>query len=192
MNTANRALWLVVGLILLAVGVLGTLASLGRLGVDRDMPVLAPAAISRWRDWGGSAPAVTIAAGLVVALLGLLLLQAQLRRHGGPDLPDLLVAPEAPAPEPGRTVVAATALDQALSRDLQAHRRVRRAAVHLIGKPQRPELRVRLAVTPDADLAELRTHLDHALLRLASTSGLRPDRGEVVVSMGGQHSGRVT
>jgi hypothetical protein len=198
-NTVNRVLWIVVGVVLLAAGVVGTLASLGRLGVDPDTPVLATDAIGRWRQWsGGWVLAVAIAAALLVALLGLLLVRAELRGQAGPTMPDLLLEPQPPAPDAGRTdagrtVVAATALDHALSRDLQAHRRVRRAAAHLSGKPNAAtQLHVRLAVTPDADLTELQTHLDHALLRLADTSGVRPNRREVVVTMGGQQPGRVT
>jgi hypothetical protein len=198
-NTANRVLWIVVGLLLLAAGVVGALASQGRLpGVDRGSTLLTPAAGERWRDWGGWAPAASIAAALLLASLGFLLLRAQLRGHAGPDMPDVLLPPrpsgdEAQAPGgAGRTLVTTPALNRALTRDLQTHRRVRRAAVHLTGKPRRPALLVRLAVAPDADIPELRAYVDQSLGRLTSTSGVHPHLDEVVVSMATQEPARVT
>jgi hypothetical protein len=197
MNAGNRILWIAFGVLLSAIGVVGTLASLGRLpGVDSGRLLIAPADADRWRGWDGWAFGVTIAAGLIVALLGFLLLRAQLRGRGGADLPDLVREPHPSSVDSstvtGRTHVASSALSHALTRDLQADRQVRRAAVRLVGAHQRPELLVRLAVTADADLGRLHDHVDAALSRFAATSGLRPHLREVSVRIADEQPARVS
>ena len=105
MNTANRALWIVVSLLLIGLGATGVLAHYGRLpGTDPDLPLLSPYAREQWNTWGTWAIAATIAAGAVLALLGLLLIWAQLRRRGRADMPNLevrgepaMLTPNAPA-----------------------------------------------------------------------------------------------
>ena len=93
--TANRALWIVVSLLLMALGAAGVLAHYDRLpGTDSDLPLLSPDAREEWNAWGAWAVAATIAAGAVLALLGLLLVRAQLRRRGRADMPNLEVRGE--------------------------------------------------------------------------------------------------
>jgi hypothetical protein len=168
--------------------------------------VLGPAADRRWNDWGGWAVTVVIAAGFVLAVLGFLLLRAQLRGRGGAPMADLVLSvrrPE-PAPEerddevlseyqyvPGRIRISSGALQHALSRDLAAHAKVRRAVVRLVGDREHPEAVVRLSVTADADVARLQSHVDSALDRFAVTSGVRPTVRDVVVAMADQAPARV-
>jgi len=81
----------------------------------------------------------------------------------------------------GRTKVTSSALHHALERDLTTDRNVRRAAVRLSGPSQHPELLVRLAVTPDADIASVAGHLEGAVQRFSTTSGVTPDLADVLV-----------
>jgi hypothetical protein len=91
----NRLVWIVVSLVLIALGGLGILAHFGWLpGTDPDTPLLSPQAIQRWSDWGAGAITATIIAGLAVAFVGLLLLRLQLRRRGRADMPDIRVPAE--------------------------------------------------------------------------------------------------
>ena len=185
----NRVLWLVIGGLLLAAGVLGLLAGAGALPtVDRQWVVLTPELISAWNRNEALATTLAIVGGLLLALLGGLLLRAQLRRPGGARMGDLHL-PQRPEPaqaepqvERGTIEVASRALHNALERDLESDRQVRKAAVRLTGPTGHPRLLVRLAVTPDADLARLAGHVDQAVIRFTTTSGVEPD-AEVVVRM---------
>ena len=207
MNAGNRLLWTTIGAVLTAAGVFGVLLSQDWLfsGTSRRT-VLGPAVSRRWHDWHPYAVAVFIAAGLLLAVLGFLLLRAQLRGRGGAPMHDLVLVnhPPVTAPAqwsddvalrepfvPGRIRITSNALEQALSRDLRAQATVRRAAVRLVGDPDRPEALVRLSVTADADVTQLRSHVDSALDRLAATSGFRPAVRDVVVTMADQPPARV-
>jgi hypothetical protein len=194
----NRTLWTIVGLVLLGAGVTGLLVSYGLLSfVDRQQVLLPATVIDFWNRHETWALTLTILAGLLVALLGFLLLRAQLRRRGGAPIADLYLPPrpapteadptaaepaEAPQPE-GGTEVASRALHRALQRDLESDRQIRDAAVRLTGPADHPRLLVRLAVTADADVAALADHVDRVMHRFTTTSGLQPDLSEVVVRM---------
>ena len=191
MNTVNRVVWIIIGVLLVAAGVAGVLAQVGALpGVNRNGAVIPTSMDARWRSWDGWATAAVIIAGLVVAVLGLLLLRAQFLRRGGAPMPDLTTTTsDASTHEVGRTRVTTSTLNHALTRDLLGNRSVRRAAVRLTG--EKPDLRVQLAVTPDADIGELRHHVDDAVGRFSTTSGLHPNVAEVVVRMSGAQRERV-
>jgi hypothetical protein len=180
----NRVLWSIIGAVLLIAGILGVLVSQGWPStIDRHRPLLTDGTIQWWRSHSGLAAGLTIAAGVLVAVLGFLLLRAQLRGRGGTPMHDLSYG-GAPAPEgadTGRTGVASSALHDALERDLATDRTVRRAAVRLTGPTQHPQLLVRLAVTPDADIAHVAGHIDRAVQRFATTSGVTPNLSDVVV-----------
>lgn len=206
MNRGNRVLWSVIGLVLLAAGVLGVLASQGWLpGVDPDQPILTSATIRRWNSWGNWALVGTIALAILLAVLGVLLFSRQLQRGAGVRLRDLLVRvpgqerPPAPSdatvaalpPESGTTRVASNALHHALTHDLETDRHVRRAAVRITGKPAHPLLYVRFAATADADVAGLAHAFDQALARFAMTTGLRPEVADVIVTMPDRQRERV-
>jgi hypothetical protein len=189
MNTFNRVLWSIIGVLLLAAGVAGALASRGWPStIDRRQPLLTDRMIDTWNGSSALAAGLTIAGGLLLAILGALLLRAQLRRGGGAPMRDLTFGPAqvpnaAPSDRPnnGRTEVASTALHHAVERDLVTDRDVRRAAVRLTGSDQHPQMLVRLAVTPDADIARLAGHLDRAVQRFTTTSGVTPDLSDIVV-----------
>jgi len=204
-NTGNRLLWIAIGAVLTAAGVLGALVSRGVL-ISSQRTVLGPEVSRRWHDWEGWAFAAVIVGGLLVAVLGFLLLRAQLRGRGGPPMADVVLFNHPPrlAPVewkddvafrepfvPGRIRITTNALQHALTRDLATHATVRRAAVRLVGDRDHPEALVRLNVTADADVARLRSHVDSVLDRFAATSGLRPAVHDVVVTMADQPPARV-
>src|SRR5689334_10243660 len=74
-NRANRIMWSVIGVVLMALGSGGALISLGHMpGTDRDVTLWTDAMSNRWHRWGVWAPAVTAAAGLVIAVAGFALI----------------------------------------------------------------------------------------------------------------------
>jgi hypothetical protein len=184
-TTGNRVLWSIIGALLLAAGVFGVMISQGWVStIDRHQPLLTTGMIDPWNAHSGLAAGLTIAGGLLLAVLGFFLLRAQLRGRGGSPMRDLTFEqPPSAQPDTGRTGVASTALHHALERDLTTDREVRRAAVRLIGPTEHPQLLVRLAVTPDADIAHVAGHLDRAVQRFTTTSGVTPDLSDVVVRM---------
>jgi hypothetical protein len=185
----NRLLWTIIGAVLLAGGLLGLLAGFSVLPtVGSQQTLLTPAMIDAWNRNRTLALTITIVAGAGLALLGILLLRAMLRRRGGALMRDIYIEqPKADefAPEHlhGSTEVASKALHDAFQEDLETDRQVRRAAVRLTGPTDHPQLLVRLAVTPDADIARLAGHLDQAVDRFATTSGVRPHISDVLVRM---------
>ena len=187
MNAANRTLWIVIGVLLLGVGVAGALASLDRLpGINADASVLPTSLNARWRDWGFWAPAASIVIGLVIAVIGVLLLRAELRRRGGRAMPDMDV-PDGR----GHTRIASRTLVRALSSDLSRDRDIADARVRLTGRPDQPRLLLRLLVSPSADLRQLRGFVEGALTRFTTTTGIDPQVADVEVRMSAGSVSRV-
>lgn len=179
MATFNRALFIAVAVLLVAIGAAGTLASIGRLPrVDPSTSLLPPGVRNQWDDWGTAAWLVLAAAGLVVAALAFLLIRAQLLPRAGEPLADLLHT--GPAPDqtdsraPGRTRVRTTALVHGIQRDLTRHPKVRRASVHLGGNETDPHLQARLDLGDRCDIGQLQSYLTESLARFTTTSGLDP------------------
>jgi hypothetical protein len=185
----NRLLWTIVGVVLLAGGLAVAAASLGWLPVDRSTPLAPTSFVDRWRGWGAWAYALAIAATVLVAVFGFVLLRAELRGRGGLAMADRRFAANPDGP-PGHTLVASSALAGALARDLRSHPAVRRAGVHLTAHGQ-PKVHVRLTVTPEADIGALHGHVDAALDRFEATIGLRPELAEVTVGIPGAGPRRV-
>ena len=186
MNGVNRPLWLLIGLVLLALGALGALASLGRLPfVSPDTTLLTAEMVRRWHSAGRWAPAVTAAAGLLVAGLGAWLLSAQLPTRGEPMPDPVLVEPGTSADEDRygqlRVTVPSRVLSRALSRDLSRDYRVRSAGVRLTGQPRRPSLHVNLALRNPTDLVSLGEMVENSMHRWVNTTGRRAKRSDVVV-----------
>jgi hypothetical protein len=184
-TTANRALWTIVGLVLLALGVVGLLVNLGHLpGTYRNAYLLWPEFLDRWRSWGNGATAGVILVGLLLAVLGALLLRAQLIPRGGAPMPDLVLdfddstSPSSAGPA-GRTRVRTSVLADGLARDVENHRGVLRASADIAGDRFKPELLLRLTVDPGVDLDALRRHVDASVRRFATTTDLKPVRVDV-------------
>jgi hypothetical protein len=189
MRTGNRVLWILISLILMAAGVVGALISLGHLpGTDRHGMLVTGGDIARWRSWGGWAPAVLVAAGLIVAAVGIALIRVELRRRGGHSLTDVAFShprdeqsTDAP-PMRGRIQVSGSTLRSALQHDLQNDPRIKHASVRLTGQPLQPLLRLRLEVTPGADLPAIHNYVAAALNRFGTTSELRPLLTETTIT----------
>jgi len=206
MNSGNRLLWIVVGLLLTAAGVAGVLVNIGHLpGTDRSVPVISDGLIGRWRDWGGWAPTVVIAAGVVLALLGAALIRAELRRRGGSGLSTVVfphraepaeaagagtlplrdAAPPRPTranrPSGGYIRVAGGTLRDALVRDLENDPRIRRAAVRLTGHPGTPRIRLLLDVPDGTEMTSVHEAVGAALARFRTTTHLDPLLDETIV-----------
>jgi hypothetical protein len=195
----NRTLWTVIGIVLLAAGVVGLLAGYGALSfVDRQRALLTQGLIDAWNRNQTLATALTIVGGLLLTLLGALLLRAQRGQRAGTPMRDLHLRPspeptetEPPQVDRGGTEVASRALHRALRRDFESDRQVRNASVRLTGPTAHPQLLVRLAVTPDADIARLAGHVDRVVNRFATTSGVQPDLSEVVLRIPERAASRV-
>ncbi|MBB5874221.1 hypothetical protein F4553_007655 [Allocatelliglobosispora scoriae] len=186
MNTGNRVLWILIGLVLTAVGVLGALISLDRLPrTYPDQPLLWPGLLEQWRARQGWATAAVVALGLVAAVLGFWLLRVQLRPQGKRHLPDLVfgepaqhrpdaapVAAEPTAAAAGVTEVRYRAIADSLAADLRRQQSVHKASVLLTGHAEAPELRLNLTARPGTDLATLRRGVDTALVRFTTTTGI--------------------
>ncbi|CAN5150575.1 hypothetical protein BH20ACT9_BH20ACT9_16370 [soil metagenome] len=168
-DTANRVVLGLLGLLLLAAGVVGLLAGAGLA------PLLEPSQIYAELLSGFQARAdlwwpVSVAAAVVVALLGLVwaLRQLVVRRTGG-SVGDLVVGS---ADDRGRTSVPATSLASVAAMDLRRVPGVLDSTARLVNDPHRPDLRARLDVRPDADLSEVRRGADEVAGRLETVLGV--------------------
>ena len=191
----NRLRWALIALLLLAVGVAGSLISFDRLPqVGADTPLLPDATVARWRqaeDWRLAALA---ALGLLLALYGWRILAAQVRRGGGRTaMGDLeLAATNGNGDRPGgRTVVRSPALAHSIEDDLERVGGVQRALVGLFGSPHQPELRAELDVSGTADLRRVRERVTAALERLAATTTVPPRSADVTFRFVEGHTRRV-
>ncbi|MDP8978248.1 MAG: alkaline shock response membrane anchor protein AmaP [Actinomycetota bacterium] len=167
-DTANRLLLGLLGLVLIAAGVIGLLAGAGLV------PLLEPAEIYEELVSGFQERAylwwpVSVAAAVVIALLGLMwaLRQLIVRRPGG-SLGDVVVS----ADDRGRTSVSAKSLASAAAADLRRVPGVVDSTVRLVNDPHRPDLRARLDVRPDADLDKVRRGADEVAERLEAVLGV--------------------
>ncbi len=196
MNTANRVLWSVIGGVLVLAGAAGILASQGWLpGVDQHRLLFTTDAGATWHRWGVWAPILSIAVGVILAFLGFWLLRAELRVHARPSLPDTSLRTPTGAPGAGgRTRVDTSVLARAMRQDLQSDPYIKGAHVRITGKPEHPEVSLRLEVEKDSDLHPVREHVNRALDRLAATMPGTPTIDEVLVSAarGGRPTRRVS
>lgn len=172
MKTGNRLLWTAIGLVLTAGGVAGLLINLDRMpGTDPSQPVIWPELVEQGRSWRPWLLAGVIVLGLLLALLGALLLGAQLRRRGGVSMPDLRVgSPD----EHGQTVVGTRVMAKGLAHDLENEAGVSQAAAHLGGDTARPSLRLWLTVEPGTPLDRVQQRVLDALRRFTTTTSLTP------------------
>ena len=182
-----RVLWTVIGLLLVAVGTFGVVAGLGYVGgVDPEAPLLWSGLLGLWHDTAPTGLVVLLALGLLLALLGLRLLNRQLRPRPEPlmgelPLPDSMAVvsgTDGAALDamdlPGRTTVRGAVLARGLERDLTRDPAVREASVVLAGEVTRPELLIRLHLGPHARLDTVHEHVGSAVARFSATTGLCP------------------
>jgi hypothetical protein len=139
-----------------------------------------------WRTW---LLAGVIVLGLLLALLGALLLRAQLRRRGGVSMPDLRIDA---ADEHGQTVVGTRVIVRGIAHDLENQAGVSRAAAHLGGDTERPHLRLWLTLEPGTPLDSLQQRVLEALRRFTTTTSLTPKDVTVDTKVAGLPKGRLT
>ncbi len=203
MDRGNRVLGTVIAVLLLLVGLAGTLAGLGRIPRLARSTALLPSGVRTWwHGWGGWPWVVLAVVGLLLVLLGLLLLRAELRTRMVRPMPDLLwtdpvvgdpgARHRADLMLPGHTRVRSGAMLHGIERDLARHPKVRQVSVGLGGDEAEPLVRARLGVAAGADLAKLQVYLAESLARFTRTTGLRPTDVQVEVTLSDREGARVS
>jgi hypothetical protein len=165
-DRTNRITLLLLALLLIAAGLDAGAASLGRYGRTTQHSRLMANPTGRFFGAQGAwLWLVVAAAALIVVILALRWLAAVLfstDRSG-----DLLIAPGG---RPGRTILAAGALTDAVGGEIDSYRGVDTARARLIGDPGRPRLVVTAILEETADLAALRHRIETEALTHARTA----------------------
>jgi len=156
-DRVTRIVLTVIGAILLAIGVAGILANTGLYasGFGRRTLLQNPAAIwigthSAW-FWPVAAAVAVAVALLAIAWLALVISPA-------PKTRDVSIDGSA------RTSLRASALRDALTSEIQSYRGVDSARVRVVGDPQDPRLGVKVNLTDDARVAEVRERVEREAL----------------------------
>jgi hypothetical protein len=197
MDRRNRVRLALLGLLLLAVGVAGLLAGADLFEAPAaGSPVLPGWLVARWDRYDPwNLVAVGIAA-LLLAWYGWRFVRAQCRRGGGRapmgDLEYRAAEPGRQDAGRGRTTVRAAAISRGAEATLERVRGVERAIVGLFGSPYEPELRARLDVDASADLTQVRSNVDAALERLATTTGMPPRSADITLRLVERQQARVS
>lgn len=143
MSGFNRGLWIVLGLVFTVAGALGIASYAGWIE-GADTRTLAPAdLVDEWVDRPVWQKLVLIAAGLVLATLGAMLIRGQFGRQRRQRWPDLSLAGTGDAgvgAERGRTIAGTGAIARAVRLDLETDPRIDRASVQLTGKDHDPDV----------------------------------------------------
>lgn len=151
----DRTVVALLGLLLLAGGVLGLVRSAGGFGrAAADAALVTDGQVSlaeRYSPWTWVALAV---AGALVALLALRWLMAQLRTDGLRTL-DL-----EPDDAHGTTTLQSSAVSTAVREEVEGYRGVSGASASLHDDPHHPRLELRVDVDDRADLVEVRRRVE--------------------------------
>lgn len=146
------------GLILLAAGVLTVLLVLGVFGSNRpERPILDPMVLDAVSSQLTVARIVAILVGLLLVVLGLLWTARALRPERRPDL----VIDGGPGTD---IRVSSTAAADAVGDGAAALPGVSRARARMVGSSSSPAVRATVWVTDDADVAEICRRLDSQVL----------------------------
>lgn len=190
MDRANRVLWSIIGVVLIAAGALTAAASMGWLpGAETESPLLWAEVIEQWQAWEPWVWLVVAVIGLLLAWLGWRLIRAQFSVGGGHRMRDLKI--DAPDGR-GHTVVGRSTLAHATEQELERLPGVDDAAVRLLGEHREPEVQARLEVRSDASLSAVASGVSEALDRFTATSGLSPETVDVTVELAGGPPSRVS
>lgn len=161
---AQRILVGLIGLISLGVGVVSLLTGFGLFGADRAAhPVLDPSALDTLHTHEPLARGVTIAAGMVLLILGLLWAARALAPESRPNL---LLDPRVDS----RLEVSASAIAAALTSDVETTEGVNRARARMVGTIDAPVLRLNLWLEDGADVLAVYHELDARVLNRARSS----------------------
>jgi hypothetical protein len=157
----DRTTMVLVGLALLAAGVLVALLSCGVFGSARaGRPLLDPMIVDALRSQPTVARIVAVVAGVALALLGLIWASNSVRPERHPDLvidggPDTSI------------VVSSAAVADAVAAQAAGLPGVGRARARLVGAETAPALRVTLWLADDADVRDVLRRLDSHVLTTA-------------------------
>jgi hypothetical protein len=160
----DRSLAVLIGFLLLAGGALVVLLSWGVFGAGRaSRPLMDPMIVDALRAQPLLARVVTIVAGLLVAVLGLVWAARSLRPEPRPDI-------VLDGGQDTSIVVSSTAVTEAVTAQAGALPGVGRARARLVGTEAAPALRVTLWLADDADVRDVLARLDHEVLATARRS----------------------
>jgi hypothetical protein len=160
----DRAVAVLVGIVLLVAGTLVALLSYGVFGTARaGRPLLDPMIVEVLRAQPLVARLVAVAGGLLLALLGLVWTAHSLRPERRPDL--VLDGGADTA-----IVVSAAAVAEAVAAQAATLPGVGRARARLVGTESAPAVRVTLWLTDDADVRTVLARLDGEVLATARGS----------------------
>ncbi|WP_156754345.1 alkaline shock response membrane anchor protein AmaP [Actinokineospora pegani] len=182
----ERVVITLVGVLALALGVLALVVGAGWVGSFRALrPVLDPIAMQTLGDWPNLARGVAIAAGVLLAVLGVLLVLRTLRPERHPDLAlDESVG--------SGLVVTAGAIAEAISADAEQVSGVDRARATVVGDPETPALRLSVWLAEGARVKDVWRELDASVLTRARESlGVESLPTAVRVEMGAAERQRV-
>lgn len=170
----NRAVLILIGLVLLAGGGLSACLGGGLFGSTRaDRAVFDRTVVRWWNEGGWKSFAVVVAIGVIGAVLGSLLAVAQMRRNDARRRSPNLAFPDADG-QRGRTLLRSPSLSHTIESDLKNFPGVRKAMVGLFGNYPDIEMRTLLELDDNIKLDELASHVDGVLERVKSTTGTRP------------------
>ena len=157
----DRVLVTLLGLVLLAVGVLVVLLGTGVLGANRARrPLVDPVAASWVAAHAPLARALAVVGGLVLVVLGLVWAVRALRPEPRPDV----VLDESPG---SGLRVAHAAVCDAVRADAEQVVGVTRARVRMVGEDTRPALRMTLRLAEGADVRDVWAEIDGRVLARA-------------------------
>jgi hypothetical protein len=160
----DRWVVVLVGLVLVAGGVLVALLSYGVFGAARaSRPLLDPMIVDALRAQPLTARLVAIGAGLVLAVLGLVGAARSLRPEARPDV-HLDGGPDT------RIVVSSAAAAEAVGQQAAGVPGVGRARARLVGPEHAPALRLTVWLAEDADVAAVLETLETQVLATARES----------------------
>ncbi len=164
-DSVNRVVLAVVGVLLVTAGAVGLLAAAGAIPWDPPSDLYASVASAfqarPWLWW------VVAAVAALLVVLGLTFALRQLSRPAGPALDTIVVQRGGR----GRTAVRAVAIADALEQDLQRLPAVTGSRVRVAPPSSRPTLRVSLDLGSDADLHAVRRSAEEPLRRAQHVLG---------------------
>jgi hypothetical protein len=164
-DNRNRFWFTVLGLLLLAAGILGLLVQSEILDADtpgqyygrvRDLA----------NDYPGATIAILIALGLLLFLVGISWIRRQIATPAT-RLREVTISDDAD----GSTTVDADVLSEALARDIERIPDVHDATARVVGAGERPKLAVRATVDGLADIGEVRGAMEDAYARFGESVG---------------------
>jgi hypothetical protein len=168
-TAGERALAVVVGLVLLAAGTLVALLSYGVFGAARaGRPVLDPMIVDAMQAQPLVTRFVVIVGGLLLAVLGLLWAAHSLRPERRPDL--VLERDPSDGGADTSVVVSAAAAAEAISTQAAELPGVGRARARLVGTEAAPAVRITLWLADDADVRDVLARLHSDVLATARAS----------------------